>query len=117
MDSKPKKVESTDARLSVLENNMNILNHNLEKLEYQTDQNYATLHSRISDLRDDLRKDFELKNDKIIAKLEEHNNHEQSQNKILNQKISHIEKWRWMIMGGALVIGYILAHVKLENIL
>ena len=72
MDSERKNTETTDARLSVLENNMNILNHNLEKLEFQTDQNYATLHSRISDLRDDLRKDFESKNDKIIAKLEEY---------------------------------------------
>lgn len=117
MDSDNKKTETTDARLSVLENNMNILNHNLEKLEFQTDQNYATLHSRISDLRDDLRKDFESKNDKIIAKLEEHNNYEQNQNKALHQKISHIERWRWMIMGGALVVGYILAHVKLENLL
>ena len=117
MDSERKNTETTDARLSVLENNMNILNHNLEKLEFQTDQNYATLHSRISDLRDDLRKDFESKNDKIIAKLEEHNSNEQDHNKAIHQKISHIERWRWMIMGGALVVGYILAHVKLESII
>ena len=117
MDSERKNTETTDARLSVLENNMNILNHNLEKLEFQTDQNYATLHSRISDLRDDLRKDFESKNDKIIAKLEEHNSNEQDHNNAIHQKISHIERWRWMIMGGALVVGYILAHIKLENLI
>jgi hypothetical protein len=27
-----------------------------------------------------------------------------------------IEKWRWMIMGGALVVGYVLAHIKMENL-
>tara|TARA_R110002050_G_scaffold253934_2_gene392240 strand:- start:67 stop:435 length:369 start_codon:yes stop_codon:yes gene_type:complete len=117
---KPEKTlssDSTNARLSVLENNMNIMTHNIEKLEFQTDQNYATLHTRISELRDDLRKDFESKNDKILAKLEEHNNYEQDQNNSLHKKIHQFEKWRWMIMGGALVIGYIIAHLKLERFL
>ena len=41
MESDPKNTkESTEARLSVLENNMNIVVHNVEKLEFQTDQNY-----------------------------------------------------------------------------
>ena len=31
-------------------------------------------------------------------------------------KIQTIEKWRWMIMGGALVVGYVLAHLKLEKL-
>ena len=108
---------STDARLSVLENNYHVVSHNVEKLEYKIDQNYATLHSRVSELRDDLRHDFELKNDKVLKKMEEHNKASCAQNKALHEKIAHIERWRWMIMGGALVIGYILAHVKLENIL
>ena len=109
--------DTTDARLSVLENNYHVVSHNVEKLEYKIDQNYATLHSRVSELRDDLRNDFELKNDKLLQKMEEHNKISFDQNKALHEKIAHIERWRWMIMGGALVIGYILAHVKLENII
>lgn len=107
--------DDTHSRISVLENNMQIISHNVEKLEGQIDQNYATLHSRISDLRDDLRSDFETKNDRIIEKLEEHNKSSAYQSEILQTRISQIEKWRWMIMGGALVIGYVLAHVKLES--
>jgi hypothetical protein len=33
----------------------------------------------------------------------------------MNGKLATFEKWRWMIMGGALVAGYVLAHVKLEK--
>lgn len=109
-----KRSDTTNSRIAVLENNLNILNHNLEKLEYQTDQNYATLHSRISDLRDDLRNDFESKNDKLFQKLQEHNDNSTEQNRALHDRISHIEKWRWMIMGGALVVGYVIAHVRLD---
>ena len=31
-------------------------------------------------------------------------------------RIGVIERWRWMIFGGAIVVGYILAHVKIENL-
>ena len=105
----------TKARLSVLENNVAFISTSVEKLETKIDNNYATLHSRISDLRDDLRFDFESKNEKVIQKIEEHTNSSNEHNKELNRRIDGIERWRWMIMGGALVIGYILAHVKLEN--
>lgn len=105
----------TRARLSVLENNVAFISTSVEKLETKIDNNYATLHSRISDLRDDLRSDFESKNEKVIQKIEEHTNSSNEHSKELNKRIDGIERWRWMIMGGALVIGYILAHVKLEN--
>ena len=105
----------TKARLSVLENNVAFISTSVEKLETKIDNNYATLHSRISDLRDDLRSDFESKNEKVIQKIEEHTNSSNEHSKELNKRIDGIERWRWMIMCGALVIGYILAHVKLEN--
>lgn len=108
--------DDTQTRLSVLENNMSIMSHSVEKLEQQIDENYSTLHSRISDLRDDLRSDFESKNDKILNKLDEHNINSANQNKILQDRISQIEKWKWLIMGGALVIGYVLAHIKLDRL-
>jgi len=91
------------------------LSGTLEKLEGKIDNNYATLHSRISDLRDDLRTDFENKQERVISKIEEHSTASTVHNKELNSRIDTLEKWRWMMMGGALVFGYVLAHIKLEN--
>jgi len=105
----------TKARLSVLENNVAYISSSVEKLETKIDNNYAVLHSRISDLRDDLRTDFESKQEKIIQKIEEHSISSNENSKELNKRIDDIEKWRWMIMGAALVFGYILAHIKVEN--
>jgi chromosome segregation ATPase len=105
----------TKARLSVLENNVAYISSSVDKLETKLDNNYAVLHSRISDLRDDLRTDFESKQEKVIQKIEEHSTSSTEHSKELNQRIDTIEKWRWMIMGAALVFGYILAHIKLEN--
>lgn len=105
----------TSTRISVLENNVSHLSGTLDKLETKIDNNYATLHSRISDLRDDLRHDFEAKQEKVIEKIEEHSVSSNQHNLDLNKRIDQIEKWKWMVMGAALVVGYILAHVKLER--
>jgi len=108
--------QSDKTRLSVLENNMNILTTNVDKLESKIDNNYAVLHSRISDLRDDLRTDFESKQEKVIKKIEEHSESSNQHSQQLNKRIDSIEKWRFMLMGGALVLGYFLAHVKLDSL-
>lgn len=113
---KAKQTVDTRSRLSVLENNVNILTTNVEKLEVKIDTNYATLHSRISDLRDDLREDFEKKNDKVIKKIEEHNAASTEHTLELNKRMTQLEKWRWMIMGAALVLGYVVAHIRLEKL-
>lgn len=105
----------TNTRISILENDVEHLSGSLEKLETKIDSNYATLHSRISDLRDDLRTDFENKQQRVISKIEEHSTNSNEHNKELNNRIDTLERWRWMMMGGALVFGYVLAHIKLEN--
>ena len=106
----------TDIRVSVLETQVTSIGANLEKLEQKIDENYATLHHRISDMRDDLHKDIETKHDRVIEKLDAQNRASTEQHKAIAEKITTIEKWRWMIMGGAIVVGYVLAHLKLEKL-
>jgi predicted nucleic acid-binding Zn-ribbon protein len=60
----------TDVRVSVLETQVTSIASSMEKLEEKIDTNYATLHHRISDMRDDLHKDIESKHDKLIEKLD-----------------------------------------------
>lgn len=116
-DQIQEKVSDTRTRLSLLENNVAIVTHSVEKLETKIDMNYAILHSRVSELRDDLRSDFELKNEKILLKLEEHNVNSIQHNESINEKISKIEKWRWSLMGAAAVIGFFIAHIRLDKLL
>lgn len=32
----------------------------------------------------------------------------------MDERLGVVERWRWMIIGAALVAGYILAHVKVD---
>ena len=107
----------TETRVSILENQVEHITSNVVKLETKIDSNYATLHHRISDLRDDLRNDIENKHEKLIAKLDERAQDSSEQHKVISEKINSIEKWRWMMVGGAIVIGYFLAHLRLDKLI
>jgi chromosome segregation ATPase len=117
----------SSSRILVLESRVDTLNTSVEKLEEKIDQNYATLHSRISDLRDDIHSSIEHKHEKIIEKLDQQAKSSAEQHKAISdastvqykalaEKVQHLEKWRWMLMGGAAVLGYILAHIRFEKL-
>ena len=105
----------TETRVSVLETQVDTITSSVTKLEQKIDINYATLHSRISDMRDDLRNDIDAKHEKIIDKLDAQTKASTEQHKSIAEKISSIEKWRYMMVGGSIVMGNILAHIKLEK--
>jgi len=107
----------TETRVSVLETQVDTIVGSVTKLEQKIDSNYSTLHHRISDLRDDLRNDIDVKHEKIIDKLDAQNKASTDQHKVIAEKISSIEKWRYMMVGGAIVMGYLLAHIKLEKLI
>lgn len=106
----------TETRVSVLETQVVTIAGSVTKLEQKIETNYATLHSRISDLRDDLRNDIDVKHEKIIDKLDAQTKASTEQHKAIAEKISSIEKWRYMMVGGSIVIGYVLAHIKLDKL-
>jgi predicted RNase H-like nuclease (RuvC/YqgF family) len=106
----------TETRVTILETQISGINQSLTKMEDRIETNYNTLHHRISDLRDDLRSDFEQKNEKVLQKLDEHSETSLRQNEEIKERIAQVEKWKWMVMGGAIVVGYVLAHIRLENL-
>ena len=107
----------TETRVSVLENQVDNILKDVNKLEDKLDSNYNTLHIRISDLRDDLRNDIDEKHEKLIAKMDDRSTASDNQHKDIYEKLSSLEKWRWMLVGGSIVVGYIIAHIKLDRLI
>jgi len=53
----------------------------------------------------DVKKDIEHLSEKV-----------DSNHKEIVKKISEIEKFRWMMVGGSVIIGYVIGHLKLERL-
>lgn len=63
----------------------------------------------------------EVKN--IASDVKEMRTETKDQLGLLSKKMSYIsdrvdilERWRWMIVGAAIVVGYILAHVRIDKL-
>jgi len=65
---------------------------------------------------------LETKVENVVDKLEEMRAEQKEQHAALcnkfdnvSKRITILERWRWMIFGGAVVVGYILAHVRIDK--
>lgn len=49
---------------------------------------------------------------------EQKDQHEMLMKKIssLDERIGSVEKWKWMLFGGSCVLGYIIAHIRIDKL-
>jgi len=67
-----------------------------------------------SDLRDVYQKIQDTENrimDEIKALRAEMTNKRESENSKINSKIESLDKWRWQMMGGAAVVGFLFSKI------
>jgi uncharacterized coiled-coil protein SlyX len=74
----------------------------LDKLDERTIEDKKELQAMMDDLRTDLVQEMKSLREEMAA-----------QHAIEKQKIEDLNKWRWLVMGGAVVIGWILSKLGL----
>lgn len=76
-------------------------------------QDIKELHSRISTTTREITDHIDEKIDSLaIADIEQHNTMSKKID-YLKERIERLEQWRWMIVGAAAALGYILSNIKL----
>ena len=56
------------------------------------------LHKRISDMKDELMSEM-----KSMRQEQQQNNHK------MEQRVHNLERWKWRIVGGAIVLGFLIS--------
>ena len=74
----------------------------LDKLEKQHNDELREVHNKIEEI------EVSIMDEIKALRQEMKHNHE-----IEKQKIEDLNKWRWLVMGGAVVIGWILSQLGL----
>lgn len=73
------------------------------------------LHSRITTGNREIMQHLDEKIDALAkADTEQHNALKGSMDQV-KQRVDILEKWRWMIVGGAIVVGYLVGHIDIIN--
>jgi hypothetical protein len=109
----------------------------LENRRLEAQRQNETLHGRISDLRDELRSEIATSHKEIMKEIKELREEQRVQHKEMTEKVTQLEKdlreeqtgqaehlservgllerWKWFIVGGGTVIGFLLSN-GLESI-
>lgn len=74
------------------------------------------IYEKISHVEEDLLKDLDSNQDKVINKIDELKTEGTKQHGELSDRISRLEKWMWILVGGGIVIAFILQNVNLANL-
>ena len=72
----------------------------LDKLDERTIEDKKELQSMVDDLRNDLLDELKAMREDMAR-----------QHEIENKKIEDLNRWRWIVMGGAAVIGWIFSKL------
>jgi len=95
----------------------------IEKVNDRMDNEIKEIHSRITTTSREICDKIDKMEQAIEDRIKEHEEVSSYQNsKILDQHFSNIrdisarleilENWRWLIIGGAVVVGYLISNIK-----
>lgn len=107
-----------EERIHSNEKQTGALEKSMAKLETDIERDIKELHSRITTTTREITTDLGETEKRITdaireIKTELYKERDQvnSKNKALEERISSLEKWRWVIMGGATVVGFLIAKL------
>lgn len=90
------------------------LQNSFETHKSETTQSVKEIYERIKTVEDDLLKDMDDNQDKIIKRIDELSKEGTKQHNELSDRISKLERWMWLLVGGGIVVAYILQNINLS---
>lgn len=100
-----------DQKLQNHDQQIDGLKVSLSERKSDNEKQFELIHKRISDMKDENHAEREKYHKEILAALKEI----AASQKDLDTRITVLEKWKWYVMGGAAVIGFVLAQVPWDK--
>jgi len=76
-------------------------------------QDIKELHSRITTGNREITDHIDRKIDDLAKSDEEQHNVMSKKIDGMKERIDMLERWKWMIVGGAIAVGYLLSHINI----
>ena len=92
----------------------------LDEQEKKLQDNIMELHSRITSNAKDTHKSMSDMERRLVDQMNAHSQKEEEHfrkmREELSQRVGILERWRWLIIGGSIVIGFVLQKVLTINL-
>jgi ABC-type transporter Mla subunit MlaD len=102
------------SRLDQQERSSSQLSLLIEKRKDEVTESVENLYKHIESTEKNFKTELEKVNEKIFDEIKAIREESRTQHASLNKKISELEKWMWIVTGGAAVVGFLIS--KFVNI-
>ena len=106
-------LDKFDATISKLTDVSNTLNKIIAVQESRIDtqeKSIEIVHKRISDMKEEIHLDMNSHYETILEELKEMKQEQRKHAEEMSSRVSNLEKWRYVVMGAAIVLGFLLAE-------
>ena len=84
----------------------------IEDRRKEAKEQYETLHKRMGSMRDEFDSELADAMKQIMVEIKDLKDKDAKFHIEMSERLNRLEKWRWMIMGGAVVLGFIAARMN-----
>jgi F0F1-type ATP synthase membrane subunit b/b' len=88
----------------------------VEKRRVEVEDKVQQLHARISSGERELGAKIEDQYDDIMTEIKEMRAESVKQHDALSDRITSMEKWHWLIIGGSIIVGVLISQVNLTQL-
>jgi hypothetical protein len=81
----------------------------MEERRVESQRQYELLHERISNMKDEINTDINKSHNLIMAEIKEIRALQSKNAEEFSVRLTNLEKWKWTIVGGAVVIGFFVS--------
>lgn len=88
----------------------------IEKRRVETDDKIQLLHARISSGEREIKESIDDQYDELMKEIKEMRAESVTQHNALSERITTMEKWMWVVVGGAIVASLLLDKISWETL-
>jgi len=90
--------------------------NNLELGNKETITDVRDIYKKMSDNTKEILNKIEEMEVRIEDKIKEHTDNSNTQHKSISDRLTTLENWRWLVVGGAIGFGFLLNHLDIFKI-
>lgn len=83
----------------------------IEMRRKESNESYEVLHKKMSEQKEKLESHVEKLFENVMTEIKELRQDQTEHHKVMLDRVEHLEKWKWFVVGIATAVGFLLAHI------
>jgi predicted nucleic acid-binding Zn-ribbon protein len=114
------KLDITIDKLSEVATSINrmlaVQENRIDTQDRQLDKNVEIIHDRIEKHRSETSDGIEKSHRLIMDEIKKLREEQQTHHILVSERLTKLEQWRWIMIGGAMVVGYLISAMPIMKL-